>query len=178
MALSMARSAATGLAALMLFIPGGVASAAETTVSAFSTWSARGDFYQTGPEEATFAGILSGPLYVEGADGSVEAGVIICPGRLQVNTADLSQTAVADCTILTAEGERVYGEFECSGAYREGCAGQFTLTGGTGSREGISGGGPIEFLNAMPDLLAAPGNIVSTEAAGLARWPALTFTLP
>ena len=171
------RRAAAVLAAA-LAAGAGAAGAAETSVSAFSSVGARGEFYQTGPEEATFVGVLSGILYVEDAEGAVEAGVLICPGRLKVNTTDLSQSGSADCVMLTAEGERIYGAFECQGQYRQGCMGELRLTGGTGSRAGIEGGGPIEFLNTMPDLTATPGNIVTAAAVGLVRMPEITFRLP
>lgn len=168
-------AAAIGLG---LALPAAAGQGQTTTVEAFSSWEARGEFYQTGPNEATFVGVLSGILYVEGADGSLEAGLMTCPARLRVDKESWAQTGTADCVILTPDGERVYGEFECAGTYQEGCRGAFSIVGGTGSREGITGGGPIEFDNAVPALTDVPGNMVTTQAIGLVRLPELTFRLP
>ena len=159
-------------------LPTAPAAAAETTVSAFSSWAAEGDLYQTGPSEATFVGTLSGVVFVEGADSSLEAARMFCPGRLQVDTETWRQTGSADCVIVTTESERIYGEFQCEGEYREGCEGEFVITGGSGSKEGITGSGPILFSNAMPDWAATPGSVLSAQALGLVRLPELTFRLP
>lgn len=168
-----------GFAVAAVCLGASLASAQEgVAASAFSSLGAEGAIYETGPDEAIFVGVLSGVLYVEDATGAVEAGLIVCPGRIRVNTADSSQSAQADCAIVTAEGDRIYADFSCEGAYREGCYGELALVGGLGGREGVTGGGPAEFLTAAPDWAATPGNAVSTEAAGLLRIPELTFRLP
>jgi hypothetical protein len=101
-----------------------------------------------------------------------------CPARLRVSKEDWSTEGTGDCAILTVDGERIYASFTCEGTYREGCTGEMTLTGGTGTKEGITGGGPIEFRNAVPALDAIPGNVVTTQAIGLVRMPEITFRLP
>jgi len=155
------------------------AAAEEGTVEAFSSWQARGQIYPTGPKEATFVGALSGILYVKGDDGSLDAGLITCPASVTINTEDGSQNGRGKCVILTPESERIYAEFRCSGVYLEGCNGDFTLTGGTGKNESISGGGPIQFKSAFSNLAAAtPGSVVEQSAVGVALWPKLTYKLP
>jgi hypothetical protein len=167
-----------GLIALAVCGPGATARAEEATVSAYSVWDAEGSFYQSGPSQATFAGVLSGALVVQASDGSLDIGQISCPGMLEVNEDDWSQTGRGNCVIVTADAERIYGTFECAGSYPDGCAGKFTLTGGSGPYSGISGDGAIQFVNALPQRSAIAGAEVSQHAVGLARWPALTYRLP
>jgi hypothetical protein len=150
----------------------------EGTVEAFSSWEARGQIYPTGPEEATFVGVMSGILYVTGADDSMDAGLITCPGVLVINTEDGSQSGKAKCVIITPDAERIYAEFTCSGVYMEGCNGEFTLKGGTGDKENISGGGPILLKSAFANLASISGNIVEQSAIGLAVWPKLNYKIP
>ena len=152
--------------------------AEEGTVEAFSSWEARGQIYPTGPEETTFVGVLSGVLYVTGDDGSMDAGLIICPVTVAINTEDGSQVGDGKCVIVTPDGERIYAEFKCSGVYLEGCNGDFTLKGGTGDKENISGGGPILIKTAFANIAAIPGSVVEQTAVGLAVWPELTYKLP
>jgi hypothetical protein len=154
------------------------AGAEEGTVEAVSSWELRGQIYPTGPSEATFVGTLSGIIYVSADDGSEDAGLITCPGTITVNTEDGSQSGAGKCVIVGSDGERVFGAFDCSGVLGEGCNGEFTLTGGTGSKEGISGGGPIRLRAAFVRLTAEPGNVVERTSAGLAVWPKLTYRLP
>ncbi len=154
------------------------AAALEGTVEAFASWQMRGQLIPTGPKEATFSGVLSGVLYVRGSDGSFETGLITCPGTIAINTDDLSQSGHGKCVIVTPDAERVFGEFKCSGVYRSGCNGDFKFTGGTGEKENISGGGPIQFKAALERLIASPGNVVDHSAVGLAVWPALTYKIP
>jgi len=156
----------------------GIAEAEEGTLEAVSSWEARGQIYPTGPEEATFVGALSGILYVSSADGSMDAGLITCPATLVINTTDGSQTGHAKCVIVTPDAERVFGEFTCAGVLGEGCNGDFTLTGGTGEKANISGGGPIQLRGAPSRLALTTGNMIEQTTIGLAVWPKLTYKLP
>ena len=152
--------------------------AEEGTVKAFSSWEARGQIYPTGPKETTFVGVLSGILYVTDETGSMDAGLITCPVTVAINTEDGSQVADGKCVIVTPDGERIYAAFTCSGVYLEGCNGDFTLKGGTGDKENISGGGPIQIKTAFANIAAIPGSVVEQTAVGLAVWPELTYKLP
>lgn len=152
--------------------------AEEGTVTAFSSWEARGQIYPTGVAETTFVGVLSGVLYVTDETGSMDAGLITCPVTVAINTEDGSQVADGKCVIVTPDGERIYAAFTCSGVYLEGCNGDFTLKGGTGDKENISGGGPIQIKTAFANIAAVPGSVVEETAVGLAVWPELTYNLP
>lgn len=171
--------AALFTAAVLVATPGPSPVAAEEgTVEAFSSWEASGHIYPTGPEESTFVGVLSGILYVRNSEDVIDAGLIMCPGTVTINTTDGSQHGSAKCVIVTPESDRVFGTFECDGVYNAGCEGEFTFTGGTGSMEGITGGGPIKLQSAFANATLVPGTIVEEAAAGLALWPALSYTLP
>ncbi len=152
--------------------------AEEGTVEAFSSLEANGLIYPTGPKETTFVGVLSGVLYITDEAGSMDAGLITCPVTVAINTEDGSQVADGKCVIVTPDSERIYAEFKCSGVYLEGCNGDFTLKGGTGDKENISGGGPIQIKTAFANIAAAPGNVVEETVVGLAVWPELTYKLP
>ena len=152
--------------------------AEEDTVEAFSSWEASGHIYPTGVEESTFVGVLSGILYVRNSDDVIEAGLIMCPATVTVNTTDGSQHGSAKCVIVTPESNRVFGSFECDGVYQAGCAGEFTITGGTGSMQCITGGGPIKLQSAFANAALVPGTVIDQTAAGLALWPALSYKIP
>ncbi|MEX2201519.1 MAG: hypothetical protein WD711_09010 [Dongiaceae bacterium] len=154
------------------------ASAEDDTVEAFSSWEASGHIYPTGPEESTFVGVLSGILYVRDKENTIDAGLIMCPGTVTIDTTDGSQHGTAKCVIVTPESDRVFGSFECEGIYNAGCAGEFTITGGTGNMAGITGGGPIRLQSAFANAALVPGSIIDQTAAGLALWPALSYQLP
>lgn len=155
----------------------------QGTVEAFSSWEARGQIFPTGPQEATFVGALFGVLYVEGktSEGeqrSIDAGLITCPGTVVIDVAEGRQMGEGRCVILTPDGERIYGKFTCSGTYLEGCNGEFTLVGGTGEKQNISGGGPIQLKSAFAHLTAMPGTMVQQATIGIALWPELNYKLP
>lgn len=152
--------------------------AEEDTVEAFSSWEATGHIYPTGVEESTFVGVLSGILYVRNADDVIESGLIMCPGTVTIDTTAGTQHGTAKCVIVTPESDRVFGSFECDGAYQAGCEGEFTITGGTGSMQGITGGGPIKLQSAFANAALVPGTVIDQTAAGLALWPALSYKLP
>ena len=91
---------------------------------------------------------------------------------------DGSQHGTAKCVIVTPESNRVFGSFECEGVYNASCEGEFTITGGTGSMAGITGGGTIRLQSAFANAALVPGSIVERTSAGLALWPALSYKLP
>jgi hypothetical protein len=81
--------------------------------------------------------------------------------------------------VLTPDGERVFGAFTCRGTHLEGCQDDLTLTGATGTLQGLSGSGPLQLKSAFTEYLrATPGGIVQQTAVGLAVWPKLTYQLP
>ncbi len=159
------------------------AGAAEGTVQALSSWEARGQVHATGPNEAMFVGTLSGVVYVKDEQAALDiaaldTALITCPASVLIDAASGSQRGSARCVILTPDGERIYARFECSGQFTQGCNGDFEITGGTGDREKMTGGGPIQLKSAFAQLLMTPGAVVEQSAVGLAVWPKLNYRIP
>jgi len=111
----------------------------------------------------------------------LDAAKIVCPGMVEVNLNDGTQTGEGRCIITTPSNESVYATWNCTGEYLAGCKGTFTLLGGTGKFERITG--RSEFL-IRSDIAAYVVNLASTAegvqtvATGLAVWPALTYKTP
>jgi hypothetical protein len=164
------------LLALSLIGPGAAADD-EAPIKAFSAWNARGQIFDTGENRMTFVGSFSGIVYVEQAQGPIDAGYMICPTVLDVNTVDGKEQAKARCTITAKDGARVYADLACSGVRMVGCNGDFSITGGTERFKGITGGGPVTIRSSVDDMTAGGGNIIEGVAAGIIVWPKLTYKL-
>lgn len=149
----------------------------EEPIKAFSAWNARGQIFDTGETRMTFVGSFSGIVYVDQAHGPIDAGYMICPTVLDINTVDGKEQAKGRCTVTTKDGARLYADFTCNGVRKVGCAGDFTLTGGTERFKGITGGGPVTIRSSIEDMAAGGGNIIEGVAAGIIVWPKLTYKL-
>ncbi len=103
--------AAVGMAYTVAASP---AAGEETTIDAFSVWQARGHIFKTGENIGMFLGALQGTFFVETPDGPVAAGKIICPGVLEVNLKDGTQTGEGSCMITVENGSQVYANWTCS----------------------------------------------------------------
>ena len=150
----------------------------EQTIKAFAAWQGRGQMYETGPGRATFVGALSGMVFVETQKGPLDAGVMTCPAYVDLNVEDGTQEGKGRCTIVGKDGSRVYAEIACKGVHLIGCDGQFTITGGTGRFEGVTGGGPITIRSSLQEVAVTGGNAVQETASGIVIWPALKYKLP
>ncbi len=175
----MGKSLVTVLTALAtLLLPAASASAEdEAPIRAFSAWNARGQIFDTGENRMTFVGSFTGIVYVDGAQGPMDAGYMICPTVVDVNTVDGKEKAKGRCTITTKDSARLYADFECNGVRMVGCNGDFTFTGGTERFKGITGGGPVTIRSSVDDMAAGGGNIINGVAAGIIVWPSLTYKL-
>lgn len=153
--------------------------AEEETINAFAAWQGHGYIYPTGPNHATFVGGLSGVVYVETDEGPVDAGIIVCPAVMEIELEDATQTGRGRCTIAASDGARIYAEWSCAGTHLIGCDGEFTLTGGTGRFEGITGGGPMTVRSSLRAISGdAAGNTVGEAATGIIFWRGLHYTIP
>lgn len=168
------------LGALALGASVGPARAAEEGSSAaIAAWSGRGWFFEVGENRALFLGALSGTLFIETKQGALEAARIVCPGAIEMDRRDASQIAEGQCTITTRKGDKAYSRFACKGTHLAGCAGRFTLTGGTGALKGISGESDIVIRSAVAELSTKGSDeAVQETAAGLVIWPALRYRIP
>jgi hypothetical protein len=155
--------------------------AEEGTVKATASWQGQGRFFKVRDKQALFAGAFSGIMFVETKSNTLDAAKIVCPGMVEVNLNDGTQTGEGRCIITTPSNESVYARWNCTGEYLAGCKGTFTLLGGTGKFERITG--TSDFL-IRSDIAAYVVNLASTVegvqtvATGLAVWPALTYKTP
>lgn len=166
----------------MVHAPAVSSSAAEEqTVEAFSVWHARGQLFKTGENIGTFVGALRGRFFVVTPEGPVEAGTIVCPGTLEVDLEDASQTGLGRCVITGEKNAQAFANWTCSGYHLVGCSGDFTLTGGTGKFAGVTGGGPFVIRSSIHGLAknSSKTNVVIDEASvGIAHWKELRYKLP
>jgi hypothetical protein len=153
--------------------------AEERTVNAYAPWEGRGQIYPTGVNQATFVGAFSGIMFVESEGKLVSTGNMICPGVIDINLDDGSQTGVGKCTLSNAEGERIFAEWTCVGTHFVGCDGTFRLVSGTGEYKGVSGEGNFLIRSGLHAAAASfGGNIVQRAASGLAIWRDFRFKIP
>ena len=148
-------------------------------VVALAAWEAAGQFVRSGPEQAYFVGGFNGTLFVQSQEGSLDAARIVCPGTMQLSLKDMSQKGDGRCVITTLGGDQAFAKWTCEGAHLVGCTGDFTLNGGTGNLEGISGGGPMVLRSAFAAAAAeALGEGVTEVGTGIAIWPKLAYSVP
>ena len=172
--------AAAALAAICagIAVPSLAGADQEHTVNAFAAWQGRGQMYATGPTRATFVGSLSGMVFVETDKGPQNAGLMICPAIVDVDTTNGTQEGKGRCTMVTEDGARAFGEIACKGVHLIGCDGNFTFTGGTDRFTGISGGGPVTIRGGFHEFSLTAGNTINETAGGIMFWQKLTYKLP
>ena len=177
--MSYAVRALLGAALMLVTIVGATYAAEEGTVRATSAWVAEGRYFEVKDEQALFVGAFAGVMYVETRQGAIDAAQILCPGMIEINLNDGTQSGEGRCIITAREGAKVYATWRCAGEHFAGCTGTFTLTGGTGRFKGITGHSAFEVRSQLAELAARPEEeSVQGSAAGVAVWPALTYKIP
>ena len=166
--------------ALSLLVAGALSGHAEEgMVKATSAWQGQGQFFQVREKQALFVGSFSGTMFVETRQGALDAARITCPGMVEVNLDDGMQSGEGRCIITARDGERVYARWNCAGEHLVGCTGTFTLLGGTGRFERMTGQSDFlirsDIATYVRDLSAES---VQATATGLAVWPALKYKMP
>jgi hypothetical protein len=153
--------------------------AEEGTVKATSAWQGQGRFFQVKEKQTLFVGAFSGIMFVETKQGALDAAKLVCPGLVEVNLNDGTQSGEGRCIVTARDGARVYARWNCAGEHLAGCKGSFTLLGGTGRFERITG--QSEFLirsDIATYVVDSSVEGVQAAATGLAVWPALTYKTP
>ena len=153
--------------------------AEEGTVKILAPWESEGQVYWIGPDTIMFQGAAEGIMYIERGEGSLDTAEIVCPGTNVIDAKKKTTKASGHCIISGAdEGDVVFAEYECKGK-PGGCKGKFTITGGTGKFEGITGSGEMLVRTALLNLVANldSGSLIQ-DAAGLAVWPKLRYKIP
>jgi hypothetical protein len=151
----------------------------ETTIKAVAAWQGQGRFYKATDTLALFSGYFEGLMAVENKQGDLDAASMICPAMLEVNLTDGTQQGWGRCIIVTRDGDRVYAGWSCTGTHLEGCAGPFTVSGGTGKFHSISGESNFVVRSTIAEYTASiPEGGVTANFAGQAAWSALRYTTP
>jgi hypothetical protein len=169
-------SLAAFLAAAVLAGP--APAAEEGTIKAFAAWQGDGQTLQTGTNEATFIGTITGTVYVETDKGPIDGGQMVCPAMLLVNIDDGTQSGVGRCNITARDGARIFAQLTCTGVHLVGCDGDFTLTGGTDRFAGITGGGRFTVRSQLQELTRLSGSTVVQSASGIMFWRELHYKVP
>jgi hypothetical protein len=154
------------------------AAAEEATVKAFVAWTGSGQTLQTAVNEATFIGSISGTVYVETEKGPIASGEMICPATVRIELDSGAQTGTGRCVMMAPDKAQIFAEFTCTGYHLIGCDGDFTLTGGTGRFEGITGGGRGVLRSNQRTLTAVGGDGITETGSGILFWQALSYKLP
>lgn len=153
--------------------------AEERTVKATAAWRAEGDIFKVQDDLALFVGAFGGIMFVETKKGELDAAKLLCPGMLELNLNNGSQSGEGRCIITGQSGDRVYASWQCAGVHLKGCQGNFTLHGGTGKFAKITGHSTFEIRSGIAAYVAGTtGDRVEASASGVAVWPSLTYKTP
>ena len=151
----------------------------ETTIEAFATWQGEGKLVPMGSKPAVLVATLTGVVYIQTEHGPVRGGILICPAIADVSLQDGTQTGRGRCVWTANDGDQVYADWTCKGRHLIGCKGDFTLTGGTGRFEGVTGGGPVVLRSELGTAaVEASGQAIDRTATGIMFWPAMTYKIP
>lgn len=152
--------------------------AEEGSLEAMMPWDGEGRVFDIGPDLVLFQGAFEGILYVETAQGDLDAAFALCPGSQRLDTAAKTTNASGHCMITGSGGDTVYAQWRCKGELGV-CRGRFELTGGTGRFEGISGASELQVRSVLSALVLGMGSGSTVRAAsGLAILPKLTYSIP
>jgi hypothetical protein len=167
------------LAALVLVLSHMAVVAEEGTVRATASWQGQGRFFLVQEQLALFVGAFEGIMFVETQKGDLDAAKLLCPGMLEINLESGAQSGEGRCLLTGRSGDRVYAVWNCAGEHGDGCTGTFTLHGGTGKFQGMTGNSTFQIRS---DLVAYVAELSEDSleggASGVAVWPALTYKIP
>jgi hypothetical protein len=155
-----------------------VALGEERTVQAMAPWQGSGEVFVVAPEQLMILGSFTGIMYLQDKQGALDALVMLCPAVQILDAKAKKAEASGHCTLTATGDDVVYSAWKCTGV-QGACEGEFTLTSGTGKFAGITGGGKMIVRAALHETAASlsRGGVVR-DAAGLAVWPALKYTIP
>jgi hypothetical protein len=116
---------------------------------------------------------------VEGQRGDLHQAGLVCPGLMEINRTPGTQQGEGRCIILTKGGDFLYARWTCTGKPGEGCAGPFTVTGGTGKFSKASGLSLFWMRSTVAEVVTTvPEKDVTATFTGQALWEVLKYTTP
>jgi len=152
--------------------------AEERTVQIMAPWEGKGRVFLIGPEKLKFLGAFEGIMYIQDAKGALDAAVFVCPAVQEIDAKMNKTTINGNCLIKTENGDLVFAELSLAGVIGT-SQGTFTITGGTGSLEGITGSGAMHARTALGAMAVdLESGAVLEAAAGMAIWPELKVNRP
>ena len=162
----------------VLVTPLDLRAAEQNTVRAVLPWDGAGRVFHIGTDTMLILAAIEGVIYVETASGEFDQAFAQCPitQKLAVSTGQTSGSGY--CMITQSPEDTVFAELSCEGEVG-GCEGVFTVTGGTGRFEGISGSSKMIVRSPLQALAREMGSGSELRvASGIMLLPALTFTIP
>jgi hypothetical protein len=165
-------------AALTALLTTSLAAAEATNARVEAPWKSQGMMMMTSMKTAKFMGSFEGILHVknEGHE-AINKLPMMCPSVQHIDLEKKTMTVEGDC-LIGAKGEVIFASFECSGPLN-GCKGKFSLKGGTGKFEGISGGSSLEAEAVAQGVLEdKSGLFAMKEAVGVLIMPDMTYKIP
>ena len=132
---------------------------------------------QTGPNEGTFIGVVTGRFDVDTDQRPVDAGDLTCPMVLIVNLDANTQKGTGRCVLATQGDDRIFMNMTCEGVPLVGCAGELVVTGGTGQFANATGGGHFVVRSSTHELTKS-NLTLSDFATGITFWPLSWNTRP
>jgi hypothetical protein len=141
------------------------------------SWTGHGRVFQIGVDQQEILGVIEGVFYIENSQGALDDAFMECTIKQQINQADQTTSAEGNCVIVQGPQNNVFGSYHCKGV-RGICRGKFTLTGGTGDFEEISGGSDILIRSPVVELSASVTDLEELEIAnGMALFDGLEYRL-
>jgi hypothetical protein len=142
-----------------------------------STWEAHGNFYAVEPQKLLFQGSFEGMMFTEDGGGLMDGADIVCAVTQEFDLTSNTTQAVGKCSIDVSDEDTIYARFDCEGQPGM-CDGEFTLVGGTGIFENISGGGNYRSRTQLAELATQLGSsAVVGSAEGIAVWSSVKTCL-
>ncbi len=148
------------------------------SLRAMIPWDGEGRVFRIDTDTMMFLGAYEGIIYIETSEGELNEGFVMCPATQKLNLKTGTTTAEGHCMITPSGGDTVYAKWTCSGEPGQ-CRGTFTLTGGTGRFEGITGSSQLAVRSPLRALVAdmSDGRVMRV-ASGLAQLTELKYEIP
>ena len=147
-------------------------------LDAMGPWKADGRAYQIADQGMLFVGVFSGVMVLQENGHAFDAAEFDCPGTQEIDYAAERTRSSGLCVIETSAANKVFARWQCEGAIGD-CRGRMEIVAGTGSLEGISGGGEMRFQSFFADISEdEDGEVVVDKAIGVVNWPQLEIRIP
>ena len=130
-----------------------------------------------GPDNLKFMGAIEGVMYIQGAKGTFDAAGFTCPVSIELDIQSGKTKHEGNFIITSKTGDTVFAKLSAAGIIGA-AQGTFTITGGTGELEGISGSGDVLIRTALGSMAADVESGAYLEALGMIIWPSLKITIP